>query len=472
MNRIHPTAQWCIRLFLLALFLSEAGNATAQQVNQFSLQQTLDYGLKNAVQVKNALIDIKLQRQTNREITANAYPQINGNVGATHFFNIPVTSLPDFISPSTYKVLVDNRVKDGDGNTITYPPGGFPNIAAQFGVPWTASAGVDFSQIIFDGQVFVGLQARDAALRFAEANAAVTTDQIKANIQKVYFQLVVGEKQVGTLQANIDLLEKLSRDTRILLDNGFVEKLDLERVTVQLNNIKTEKEKVNAQLELGYSGLKFLINMPQQEKLLLSDTLSEAYIKSGILDESYDYKNRKEVQVLTLAQKLNGYNLRRYQLSRLPSLVAFSSYSKNAQRTKFDFLGQGSWFTTFLAGVKLNIPVFDGFARKARIETARLNLEKTTNTLALTQQLVDYDVAKARTKMKAAILTMDNQRQNIQLAEKVYNTTKKKYEQGLGSNTDIFNAQTELKIAQNNFYTALYEAISAKVDYLYAIGNL
>jgi outer membrane protein TolC len=74
--------------------------------------------------------------------------------------------------------------------------------------------------------------------------------------------------------------------------------------------------------------------------------------------------------------------------------------------------------------------------------------------------------------MKAAILTMDNQRQNIQLAEKVYNTTKKKYEQGLGSNTDIFNAQTELKIAQNNFYTALYEAISAKVDYLYAIGNL
>lgn len=453
----------------LLLCLTDAG---AQQVNNFSLQQTLDYGLKHAVQVKNALIDIKLQQQTNREITANAYPQINGNLGLTHFFNIPVTSLPDFISPSTYKVLVDNRVKDGDGNTITYPPGGFPNIAAQFGVPWTASAGVDISQIIFDGQVFVGLQARDAAMKFAKANAAVTTDQIKANIQKIYFQLVVGEKQLATVQANIDLLEKLSRDTRVLLDNGFVEKLDLERVTVQLNNIKTEKEKVNAQLDLGYSGLKFLINMPQQEKLVLTDTLSEAFVKTGILNESYDYNNRKEIQVLTLAKELNGYNLKRYQLSRLPSLVAFSSFSKNAQRTKFDFLGQGSWFTTFLAGIRLNVPIFDGFARKARIETARLNLEKTNNNLELTKQLVDYDVAKARTKMKAAILTMDNQKQNIQLAEKVYNTTKKKYEQGLGSNTDIFNAQTELKIAQNNYYTALYEAISAKVDYLYAIGNL
>ncbi len=459
-------------LLTAAILLLGLQHAGAQQVNNFSLQQTLDYGLKNAVQVKNALIDIKLQQQTNREITANAFPQINGNVGATHFFNIPVTSLPDFISPSTYQVLVDNRVKDGDGNTIAFPPGGFPNIAAQFGVPWTATAGVDISQIIFDGQVFVGLQARDAAMRFAKANAAVTTDQIKANIQKIYFQLVVGEKQLATVQANIDLLEKLSRDTRVLLDNGFVEKLDLERVTVQLNNIKTEKEKVHAQLDLGYSGLKFLINMPQQEKLVLTDTLSEAFVKSGILDESYDYNNRKEIQVLTLAKELNGYNLKRYQLSRLPSLVAFSTYSKNAQRTKFDFLGQGSWFTTFLAGIRMNVPIFDGFARKARIETARLNLEKTNNNLELTKQLVDYDVAKARTKMKAAILTMDNQKQNIQLAEKVYNTTKKKYEQGLGSNTDIFNAQTELKVAQNNFYTALYEAISAKVDYLYAIGNL
>jgi outer membrane protein TolC len=212
--------------------------------------------------------------------------------------------------------------------------------------------------------------------------------------------------------------------------------------------------------------------MPQREKLVLTDTLSETYIKSGILEENYDYNNRKEIQVLTLAKKLNGYNLKRFQLSRLPSLAAFGSYSKNAQRTRFDIFGPGPWFTTFLAGIRMNVPIFDGFARKARIETARLNLEKTENNLALTKELVDYDVAKARTKMKAAILTMDNQKQNIQLAEKVYNTTKKKYEQGLGSNTDIFNAQTELKIAQNNFYTALYEAISAKVDYLYAIGNL
>ncbi len=67
---------------------------------------------------------------------------------------------------------------------------------------------------------------------------------------------------------------------------------------------------------------------------------------------------------------------------------------------------------------------------------------------------------------------MESQKQNIQLAEQVYRTTKLKYEQGLGSNQEIYNAQTELKVAQNNYFGALYDAINAKIDYLKAAGKL
>ena len=468
----NNTKYWAKKVATLALILIFNFVVTAQTTNEFTVQQTVDYGLKNAAQVKNALLDIKIQKQTNREITALAMPQINGSVGTTHYFDIPVTTLPNFISPSTYQVLVDNGVKDRNGNAITFPQNGFGNIEAKFGVPWTASGGVDVSQILFDGQVFIGLQAREAAMQLATANTAITTDQIKANIQKIYFQLVVGQKQVTSLEANISLLQKLLNDTKELFKNGFVEKLDVDKTTVQLNNLKTEKDKINNQISNGFAGLKFLINMPQKETLILKDTLSEAFIKENILDESYDYNSRKEVQALTYANKLNQYNIKRYQLSRIPTIVAFASYSKNAQRTNFDFFNKGDWFTTSLAGIKMSIPIFDGFARRAKIENAKLNLEKTKNILAQTKELVDYDVTIARSKMKSAILTMDNQKQNIQLAEKVYNTTKKKYEQGLGSNLEIFNAQTELKVAQNNYYSSLYDAITAKIDYLKTAGKL
>jgi outer membrane protein TolC len=352
------------------------------------------------------------------------------------------------------------------------PANGFGTIAAQFGVPWTASASVDVSQILFDGQVFVGLQARDAAMKLANATADITVEQINANIQKIYYQLVVGQKQLGSLEANVQLLEKLLNDTKELYKNGFAERLDVDKTTVQLNNLKTEQEKIKNQLLAGNAGLKFLMNLPQKDELILTDTLSETTLKDGILDESYNSGDRKDIKLLNQAIRLNQYNVKRYQLGRIPSVVAFASYSKNAQRSSFNFFGKGDWFTTALAGVKITVPIFDGFARRSKIESARLSLTKTQNQLEQAKEQAEYEVYSAKLKMKSAILTTDNQKQNIALAEKVYLTTKKKYEQGLGSNLEIINAHTELKVAQNNYYGALYDAINAKIDYLKATGKL
>lgn len=446
--------------------------ATAQQKNEFSVKQAVDYAMKNATQVKNALLDVKVQEQVNRQITAAAYPQVNASTGFTHYPNIAVQSLPNFISPATYQVLIDEAVKNGAGNTITFPAGGFGNIQAQFGVPWVANAGVDVSQLLFDGQVFVGLMARGAVLDFYKKTAEVTQEQIKANVMKIYYQLVVGKSQLVSLDANISRFEKLLNDTREIYKNGFAEKLDVDKVTVQLNNIKTEKEKIVNSINAGNSGLKFLLGMPQKEQLVLTDTLSEEELKDNILNGNYDYKDRKEFQLLTVAEKLGNYNVRRYKLSKLPTVAAFGSYSKNAQRSAFNFFNKDEWFTTSLVGVKISMPLFDGFKKNALIQQSRYELQKTQNSIEQLKQNIDADVEQARIKMTSAMLTVDNQKKNITLAESVYNSTKLKYEQGLGSNQEIYNAQTELKVAQTNYYSSLYDAITAKIDWLKAAGKL
>jgi outer membrane protein len=455
------------------VLLSAMQSSIAQNKNEFSVKQAVDYGVKNAVQVKNALIDIKIQEQTNREITAAAFPQINGSVNTIHYFNVPVQSIPNFIAPATYNVLQKEGVKNGTGNTITMPNGGnFGNLPLQFGTPWTSSAGLDFSQLLFDGQVFVGLQARSAAMELSKKYSEVTAEQIKANIYKVYYQLVVGKSQLASLEANIERFKKLLHDTKEIYKNGFAEKLDVDKLVVQLNNLTTEREKVINQLYVGNAGLKFLINMPQKEELVLTDSLTESELKSNIMEESINYADRKEIQLLTLASKMNGYNVKRYNLSRIPTVAAFGSYSKNAQRNAFNFFDKGDWFTTSLIGLKVAVPIFDGFARRSKIAGAKFALDKTNNSLAQAKEMMDYEVIQARTKMKSAILTADVQKQNIQLAEDVFRITQKKYTEGLGSNQEIYNAQTELKVAQNNYYGALYDAISAKIDYLKAAGKL
>lgn len=427
-----------------------AAAAQAQQKNEFSIKQCVDYAVKNSAQVKNALLDIKIQEQTNKEVTAMAYPQVNASIGVTDYLEIPTSLIPA-------------QFFGGAAGTFA---------AVKFGTKYNANGGFDVSQILFDGQVFVGLQARNTLMQFAKKNAEITEEGIKVNINKIYYQLVVGNKQMGALDANIERFQKLLHDITEMYKNGFAEKLDIDKVNVQLTNLVTEKQRVENALQAGNTALKFLMAMPLKEELVLTDTLSDEELKQGILDNNFNYTDRKEIQLLDYAKKLNEYNIRRYKLSYIPTVAAFGSYSKNAQRSTFDFFGKGDWFTTSLIGVKIQASLFDGFAKKSKISQAKLALQKTNNNIDQFKQLIDNDVEQARLKMKMALLTMDTQKKNIELAEKVYNSSKKKFEQGLGNNQEIYNAQAELKVAQTNYYSAIYDAITAKIDWQKATGKL
>jgi outer membrane protein len=440
--------------------------------HEFTVQQAVDYAKKNNVTVKNALVDVQLQVQQNREFTSNAYPHINGNLGLSFNPNVATQVVPNFISPATYQVLIDQGVKDGNGNPIQMP-NDFGFIAAQFGTKFSAIAGISLSQILFDGQVFVGLQARGTAVKFREKNVEVTEEMIKANIYKVYYQLVVSKTQVELLDANILRLDKLLRDTRIIFENGFAERLDVDKVNVQLTNLQTEKIKVLNTISNGYYGLKMLMGMPIADELVLTDTLTDDMIKEGVLENiAYNYDDRKEFQYAQIGKTLNEYNVRRYKLSQIPTITLNGQYAKNAQRDEMTLFGKGNWFTISNVNLNVNIPIFNGFFTKSKIAQAQLEVKKIDNQLEALKLSIDNEVETARNNYRSAITNMDFQKKNLELATRVYDQTKKKYEVGTGSQNEINVAQTELKTAQTNYITALYDAIIAKVDFLKATGKL
>lgn len=476
MKRVRSNIPTVMGKLLILLLLPAFAVAQTDSVkltrHEFSIQQAVDYAIKNNVNVKNALVDVQLQVEQNREFTSNAYPHINASLGTTYNPNIATQVIPNFISPATYQVLIDQGVKDGNGNPITMP-NDFGFIAAQFGTKYSATAGISLSQILFDGQVFVGLMARPTAVEFKKKSMEVTAEMIKANIYKIYYQLVVSKTQIELLDANISLLEKLLRDTKIIYENGFREQLDVDKVTVQLANLQTEKAKVLNTVSNGYYGLKVLMGMPIKDELVLTDKLTEDQIKEGILEKSvYSYEDRKEFQYAQIGKTLNEYNVRRYKLSQIPTISLNGQYAKNAQRNKWNFFGKGDWFTISSVNLNVNIPIFNGFFTKSKIAQAKLEVRKIDNQMEALKLSIDNEVEVARNNYRTAIATMDYQKKNMQLAQKVYDQTKKKYEMGTGSQQEINAAQTDMKAAQTNYITALYDAIIAKVDFMKATGKL
>lgn len=438
-------------VLLLGLVISTITSAQNATRHEFTIQQCVDYAYKNNVQVKNALLNIQVQQQTNRDITSAALPTVSGTLSGNDYLQLPVSLLP--------------------GEFFGSAPGTF--IPVRFGVKYNASATIQLQQLLFDGQVFIGLQARKTSIDFQAKNKEVTEEMIKTNIHKIYYQLVVSKTQIDLLDANISRLSKLEHDTKELYKNGFAEKLDLDKIAVQVANLETEKLKALNSIDLGYMGLKTLLGMPVNDSLVLVDKLTEDQISRDFtLDTAYNYTDRKDFQYLSLGKKLNEFNIKRYQLSYLPTVSLSGSYTKNAQRNKFDFFGKGDWFTTSFIGLNISIPIFDGFGKDARIKKARFELKQTENQLDNLKLTIDNEVAQSRVNFRTAIATMNYQKKNMQLAESVYNQTKKKYEVGTGSNTEITAAQTDLVTAQTNYISALYSAIIARVDYLKAIGKL
>ena len=427
----------------------QPGAAPARTTHEFSLAEAIDYAAKNSVLVKNALLDYQIQVQSNRATTSRALPQVTGNLGITDYIQIPTTLIPgEFINQ----------------------PGTF--IPVKFGTKWNSTGGVTLQQVLFDGQVFVGLQARQASLDYYRKRQEITEQLLRANIYKVYYQLLISKSQIDQIDANIANQESLLHNSTEMFKNGFAEQLDVDKATVQLANLESEKIQTLYNISNGYLGLKVLMGMPVQDSLRLTDTLTYEMIRDAVLSDNYKYTDRRDFQLLQINRQLNEYDVKRYKKEYIPTANLNANYAQNQYVNNFDLGQKNSWYPTSYFGVSVNIPIFDGFYKDANVKQAKLKLQQTMNNMDSLKIRIDNDVEEAQLRFTAALATLDYQKKNMDLSERVYAQTRKKYEQGLGSNQEITTALSDQKTAQANYFNALYSAIAARVDYLNAIGKL
>jgi outer membrane protein len=441
------------QLLVMLPFISAAIFASGQSVHMLTVQDALDLAKKNNIQVKTAQANLSVQEQTNKQLTADALPNISATGTSTNYFQIPVI------------VLAANSFGPG------FPP---TSQAVALNQKYNLTGGVLLTQKLFDGAVFVGLKARSSALDYYKKNIDLTIESLTVNVYKTYYSLVVSKTQLDLLDANIARAAKFLHDTKVMNDNGFAEKLDVNKAVVQLANLQTSRENTETNIVNGYLTLKFLIGIPASDSVQLTTSFDEAQLKGGIpMDLQYRYEDRYDFQTLQISKQLSEFDVKRYKAVYYPTLSLNGAYQKNALNNTYDLFSKSStWYSTSYFGLSLNVPIFSGFSKDANLKKARVQSNLLNDQLENLKQSIDVEVRTARNNFINAISNMDNQKENTTLAESVYDQTKKKYESGLASSTDLTNAQTDLIQAQSNYINALYNAVVAKVDYLKAIGKI
>jgi outer membrane protein TolC len=440
-----------LRKFYVGLCLLSSLAVTAQT---FSLKQAVDYAIVHQVQVKNSQIDLQNASAKISEIKAMGLPQVNGSLALTN--NIVLQRM--FIPAKIFNPAA------AEGELI----------AAKFGVENSGYANVTMSQLVFDGTYLLGLKASAVYKDLAVKSVSQSKQQVAENVTKAYYGILVNEKRLGLLRLNVARLDTLLKETRALNKQGFVEKIDVQRLDVQANNLRTELENVLRLQELSLTLLKFQMAYPMEEPIRLSETLDQVELSTFNLNLKGDftYANRIEYSILQTQENLAELDLKSIKAGYLPRLLLNANYGYNAGANAFGDLMTKQWFDNSAITVSLQIPIFDGYAKKYKAVQSENNLQKVRQSYNLLKSSIDMQRSQASITLKNALESMKEQKSNLDLANEISRVTRVKYQNGVGSNLEVLNAESSIKESQANYFTALYNALIAKVEVEKANGTL
>ncbi|MDQ3142433.1 MAG: TolC family protein [Bacteroidota bacterium] len=457
-----------MRFLLLILISFFIIGSNAQQ--NFSLEAAIKYALDHNLTLAVQKLDVLDANSQIQEYTSIGLPKINGSVGYSHFIKIPTNIFPDFISPSIYDVLFKEELlpdRDIDFGS------GFP---VQFGTKNILNAGVELNTLLFDGSFFVGLKAQRLYRELIFKQYSQSEADIRYKVTKAYLSTLIVKENIRNLDKNISNLDRVYIELNEIYKAGFIEKLDLDRMDLSLQNLKTEREKLNRVSALTTNLLKFQMSYPIADSIVTTQSLDEILNTSylEIMDPSIklDLTVRPEYAVIEQSKKLAEINIRRYKASYFPSLVGFASYQTSLQRNDLFDSKENKWFPTSVVGLNLNVPIFDGFDRKAKIGRAKVLLDKTNLQLNLFEQGVQLEFENSKTQYRNTLITLDARKKSLALAERIYQVSKTKFKEGLGSSIEITTAERDLYDAQANVLDAQYEIILAKIELDKALGKL
>jgi outer membrane protein TolC len=438
------------QLLLLTVLLSSIAALSAQSEPPpvFSLDAAVDYAMNNSNAIRNAQVDILDSEQNVKEQFSRGLPQINGSLDFQHFLKVPVLPLPEAFAM-------------GDPNAPT-------SIAFQLKNSFVA--GISARGMLFDGSFFVGLRAARSSADYFNLQMENTRRTVRGQVIQAYFPTLLLKTNVAILDNNISNLEKLKNEVSAQYDAGFVEQLDVDRLTLSLNNLKSQRDQINQQAENALRALKFTLNFPVDEPLRVEDDLDklETEIDAALLTSDIPFQARPEIRLLDKTIELQGLNEELQKAAYLPTVYATIAGQYQYQGDNFS---DGFWAPTVVLGLQANIPIYDFGGRAARVERAKLATQKVINQRNDIQRGVQLEVLNARATFTANNDRLRVTKDNLDLAQRIYDTTQIKYREGVGSSVEVVQAEQALYESQANYLNALYETLVAKEDLFLALGR-
>lgn len=436
-----------VKLMGLAAVLFQ-GMVLAQDSKTLTLSEAISHALEHKADAEKARLNIRKGDAEIAEVKANALPKISAVSSTTYNAILQEMVIPSFVNPNETMKLV-------------------------MGQKWTSSNGVQLQQVLFNQSVFTGLKAAKSTKEFYIINAQLTEEQLIEKVATAYYQVYQAEQMLKNIEDNLDITERTVGIIKGLYDAGLAKKIDYDRTTVALNNVKASRQQLVNSVALSENALKFMIGMPMEQDIDLPNATFEP---SHLVSNEADFSQRTELKVLNKQLELLEWQKKASIAEYYPTATLTANYMWYGQGKKMPwFNGQSNgvyWSDISAIGLNINIPIFSGFAIKSKVEKNQIEIEKAQADLRETQLSLDLAYKNAVSQLENSAITISTQESNVKLAEEVVANTRANYKHGLATLNDILDADRDLIDARNNLTKAKLDYKLAEIELLKSQGKL
>ncbi len=429
-----------------AILLLLGYNIQAQQTNQSkdsvlqvaSLDRCIQYALLHKPLVQQALLDQQTTEYTIKSKLADWYPQIGFNYSLQHNFQLPTL------------YTGGNYIQSGALNTS----------AGQFSV----------SQNIFNKDALLAKHSATDVRKQSKQSIESNKIEVAVTVSKAFYDVLLTQKQIEIANQTIERLQTSFKNAYNQYKDGIVDKTDYKRASISLNNAKAQmrgqQELLKAKTAylknaMGYTAennFELQYDTLQMEKELVVDTL-----------QSVDYSKRIEYKQLLTQKRLQEYNLQYYKWNYYPTISAYGSYIFNFLNNDFAKL-YGTNYPSSFAGIQLSLPLFQGNKRVYQTKSAELSIKRVDWDLMQLRSTINTQYTQALAAYKANLNDYLVLKDNLQLAQEVYNTIQLQYKSGIKNYLEVITAETDLHSSQESYTNALYQVLASKIDVEQALG--
>ncbi len=444
-------------ILILVFFIAIVSNTIMAQTT-YTLKQCIAYALKNHRSLKIADNDVGVAYARKKEGQSAYFPQINGMARWDYNIQLQQNTFPGMSGTSTNDIIGVSQIN-------------FPAQTLAFGNNFTTILGVQLDQFLYNKTYIDGIKAIKPSYELAELKKEKTEEEIIYNTIVAYYQILLINEQEKLLVQNETRLAKTIPIVKLQYEKGVAKKVDLDRIQVSYNNILANQEILKTKKDLAFNNLKYNMAMSLDTLIVIDTSYSKEFIDLNSYADTSNIKNKIELKLLRKNLQLQSVLYKKTQAAYFPVLSFYAKYAGQTLGNKFAESFK-HWSPIAALGIKLEVPIFDGFRTKSALKQSSYNLATIRENIAITEDGLKFQMENAKTQYSNAVKNIDINKTNMEIAKNVLDVVTLQYQKGIIGYSDYLASESSYKEAEINYVSSFVNLLNAKLEIDKANGNL